>query len=101
MSGNDSSDDDLVMGRTNHAQDPTRLFANEVGQTWGDGGGDNDGPVLEVQTGDMARPGGGFRAETAIKAVGASFGVVGSGNQAGIAGSSDGSGIGVRGVWRG
>jgi GlcNAc-PI de-N-acetylase len=36
MSGNDSSDDDLVMGRTNHAQDPTRLHANDDGHSWGD-----------------------------------------------------------------
>ena len=96
MSGNDSSDDDLVMGRTNHAQDPTRLFANEDGQTWGDGVGDNGGPVLDVQTGDMARPGGGLSADTAINAVGSSVGVVGSGNQAGVVGSSN-AGIGVRG----
>jgi LmbE family N-acetylglucosaminyl deacetylase len=36
MSGNDSSDDDLVMGRTDHAQDPTRLHANDDGHSWGD-----------------------------------------------------------------
>jgi hypothetical protein len=48
MSGNDHSNKDLTMGRNNHAQDPTRLIANEDGHRWGDelGANSHGGPVL-------------------------------------------------------
>lgn len=98
MSGNDESNDDLVMGRTNHAQDPTRLFANEDGHPWGEDLGDPGGPVLDVRTGDMQRPGGGLRCDTAISAAGASYGVFAVGQRAGVMGQSNdpnGSGTGV------
>jgi hypothetical protein len=40
------------MGRTNHAQDPTRLLANEDGHSGGDDVGDTPEPVLDVSTGE-------------------------------------------------
>jgi len=53
MSGNNKSNDDLVMGRTNHAQDPTRLIANDKGHSWGKGGGEGDA-VVYVSTGGVS-----------------------------------------------
>ncbi|CDO30684.1 hypothetical protein [Mycolicibacterium porcinum] len=52
MSGSEKSDDNLHAGRTNHAQDPTRLFANEDGHIWGNELQDPQGPVLDVDAGD-------------------------------------------------
>lgn len=52
MSGSEKSDDDLHAGRTNYAQDPTRLHANEKGHSWGDELQDPQGPVLDVSAGD-------------------------------------------------
>ena len=103
MSGSKKSDQDLAAGRNNWAQDTTSLLANEDEQRWGDGLGEprdvhNRGPVFEVRTGDMARPGGGLRAETAIEATGVGTGVVGTGGEHGVVGSlsetsTDGSGV--------
>jgi hypothetical protein len=51
MTGNNQSNDDLVMGRHNQAQDPTHLLANEAGHSWGTDLGEPTGPVL-VDAGD-------------------------------------------------
>jgi hypothetical protein len=79
VSGNDESNDDLVMGRTNHAQDPTRLIADSNGHDWGSEVGDEGGPVVYVSTGgvtsvaieaDGRKPGYPFVDQAAIRALG-------------------------------
>jgi hypothetical protein len=79
LSGNDESDEDLVMGRTNRAQDPTRLIADSSEHDWGSDVGDAGGPVVYVSTGGVAPvaieadgrvPGYPFVDQSAIRALG-------------------------------
>jgi hypothetical protein len=79
VSGNDESDEDLVMGRTNNAQDPTRLIADSNGHDWGSEVDYEGGPVVYVSTGgvspvaieaDGTKPGYPFVAQAAIRALG-------------------------------